>query len=29
MNEDPTLKVWLMEYDKLKAEQIQRNRAMR
>lgn len=24
MNEDPMLKVWLMEYDKLKAEQIQR-----
>ena len=24
MNEDPMLKVWLMEYDKLKVEQIQR-----
>jgi hypothetical protein len=24
MYEDPMLKVWLMEYDKLKVEQIQR-----
>ena len=24
MNEDPMLKIWLMEYDKLKVEQIQR-----